>query len=202
MALPSAETGRTLHHQRRIDVEIYAREDGLWEVDARLTDTRTAAVRMASGTREAGDPIHDLLLRIVVDTEFNVVAAGSQPRSMPYPGDCDAHGDPYVAIAGLNLMRGFRHALRERLGGVRGCTHLSELALVLPTAVVQAFAGGVVDTHGATPDSPRPFQIDRCQALRSDGPVVLRHYPRWYRAPSSDPASVKPSSQTQPESTP
>ena len=26
----------------------------------------------------------------------------------------------------------------------------------------------------------RPFQLDRCRALRVDGPAVAKYYPRWY----------------------
>jgi hypothetical protein len=53
---------------------------------------------------------------------------------------------------------------------------------VLPTAVVQAFAGEVLDTRGDAAASEQPFQIDRCRALRADGPAVKMYYPRWYRA--------------------
>ena len=88
----------------------------------------------------AGEPIHDMLLRLVVDEQFNVVEAGAETYSMPYPGACDQHGDAYGRLVGLNLMKGFRHAVRERLGGIQGCTHLTELSQVLPTAVVQAFS--------------------------------------------------------------
>jgi hypothetical protein len=76
-------------------------------------------------------------------------------------------------------MQGFKRAVRERLGGVQGCTHLSELADVLPTAVVQAFAGEVLKVH---PDSEtKPFQLDRCHALASESEAVRLYYPRWYR---------------------
>ncbi len=67
------------------------------------------------------------------------------------------------------------------IGGAHGCTHVTELTQILPTAVVQAFAGQVIDTRGDAESSPRPFQIDRCHALKADGPIVETHYPRWYR---------------------
>ena len=197
MALPTAAPGRKLKHRRHIDVQIFSRGAGLWEVDARVSDVRSATVQLVSGPRAAGEPIHDMLLRLVVDERFNIVEAGADTLAMPYPGECDAHGDAYAQLVGLNLMKGFRHAVGERLGGVRGCTHITELAQVLPTAVVQAFAGEVLDTHGDTPGSKKPFQIDRCQALRSDGPTVLAYYPRWYRpaepaaANSSDPERAR-----------
>lgn len=184
MALPTAAPHRQLKHRRRIDVQIFSRGNGLWEVDAEISDVKTRDVPVAGGTRRAGEPVHDMLLRIVVDEQFNIVEAGSETRAMPYPGHCDDHGDAYARLAGLNLMKGFRHAVRERLGGNVACTHLTELTQVLPTAVVQAFAGDVLKTRGDEGDA-RPFQIDGCHALRSDGPAVRVHYPRWYRAPAA-----------------
>ena len=89
-------------------------------------------------------------------------------------------------------MKGFRQAVKERVGGAQACTHITELAQVLPTAVVQAFAGDVIDTRGASADSTQPFQIDRCHALRADSPTVQTYYPRWYRAAKTD-AALTPS---------
>lgn len=180
MPLPQAAAERQLKHRRAIDVQVFSCGNGLWEVDATLTDTKTQTVPMVDGPRAAGEPIHDMLLRLVVDEQLNIVAAGSETRWMPYTGLCTEHGDAYARLVGLNLMRNFRAALRERLGGVLGCTHITELAQVVPTAVFQAFAGEVIDTRGNTEGASRPFQIDRCHALRSDGEVVRLHYPRWY----------------------
>ena len=191
MALPTAARERQLKHRRSIDVQIYARGNGLWEVDAHITDVRTRETRMATGMLAAGEPIHDMLVRLVVDEGFNVVEAGAQTLAMPYPGQCDAFSAVYGRLVGLNLMRGFRQAVRERLGGVQGCTHINELTQVLPTAVVQAFAGEVIDTRGDREDSQQPFQIDRCNALRADGLTVKTYYPRWYRS-SAAPTPSEP----------
>lgn len=179
MTLPPAAASRQLKHRRQIEVQVYARDDGLWEADATLRDLKTRDTEHAGRTRAAGEPIHEMLLRVVVDTRLTIVAAGSQTAWMPYPGHCDAHGDAYARLAGLNLTQGFRAGLRERVGGVLGCTHISELAQVLPTAVIQAMAGEVIDTRGHGDE--QPFQIDRCHALRSDGEVVREFYPRWHR---------------------
>jgi hypothetical protein len=206
MPLPTAAATRQLRHRRQIDVQVYARGDGLWEVDAALSDVKTRDAQLADGVRPAGAPIHDMLLRLVVDERLNIVEAGSEARSVPYVGHCDRHqpprhdgaaaeaADAYARLVGLNLLRGFRQALRERVGGVLGCTHLTELAQVLPTAVVQAFAGEVIDTRGQAEGAGRPFQIDRCHALRSDGAVVRMFYPRWASAPlpTAEPAARAP----------
>lgn len=203
MALPTASPERQLKHRRNIDVQVYSRGNGLWEVDARITDARPRDTQMSFGLLPAGQPIHDMLLRLVVDERFNIVEAGAQTTAMPYRGECNSYGDLYSRLVGLNLMKGFRHAVKERLGGVKGCTHITELGQVLPTAVVQAFAGVVLDTRGEHEGSQQPFQIDRCHALRSDGPVVRNFYPRWYRAkpPESSPTAPQPSPDASPEQT-
>lgn len=196
MALPPAAPDRQARHRRSIDVQVYARPDGLWEVDARLGDTKARDWPLASGLRPAGAPIHDMLLRLVIDTRFQILEAGAQTLAMPYPGQCDQYGDAYARLVGLNLLQGFRQAVKERLGGLQGCTHITELAQVLPTAVIQAFAGEVIDTQKPGGQgglgTERPFQIDRCHALRSDGEVVRLHYPRWYRRRTAHRAPISP----------
>jgi hypothetical protein len=181
-----------LKHRRAIDVQVYERGDGLWEVDATVTDTKSHDLQMAQGPRPAGVPIHELHLRLVVNTKLDVLQAGSHSEWMPYAGHCGEHGDVYARLVGLNLMQDFRRSVAALAGGVRGCTHLTELAQVLPTAVIQAFAGQVIDTRGQSPTAAQPFQIDRCHALRSDGEAVRAHYPRWYRQPGAKEASHNP----------
>jgi hypothetical protein len=156
MALPSAAPERQLKHRRSIEVNIYARGNGLWEVDAEISDIKTHATPLAGGLRPAGEPIHDMLLRVVVDERFNVVEAGSQTRAMPYPGHCDDLNDVYRRLVGLNLLKGFRRDVNQRLGGV-------------------------IDTREDSASDSEPPQIDRCHALRRDGPVVQMFYPRWHR---------------------
>ncbi len=187
MALPPAAPERQLKHRRQIDVQVFARGDGLWEVDARLIDTKTRDAVLGGVVRPAGEPIHDMLLRLVVNTSFDILEAGSQTLRMPYPGQCDDLSEAYGQLVGLNLLKGFRWAAMERLGGHHGCTHLTELAAVLPTAVVQAFAGDVVRVSAGDRADKPPFQLNRCHALRTDGEVVREHYPRWYRrAPGTE----------------
>lgn len=190
MPLPPADANRRLQHHRKISVEAYSRDDGLWEIDATVSDTKTHETQRVGGIRPAGEPIHDLKLRLVVDTRMNILQSGAESRSVPYPGHCEAHGDRYAQLVGLNLLQGFRRAATERLGGVRGCTHITELAGVLPTAVVQAMAATVFDPQGES--GVQPFQLDRCHALSLEGEVVRLHYPAWFRQPGANKLSQNP----------
>jgi hypothetical protein len=178
----SAPAPRALRHTRAIHVDAFAREDGLWDLDARITDVKTGDIRLASGLRAAGVPVHDLKLRITINTDMVIVDAEAASDSVPYPGYCDTISPAYKSLIGLSLMNHFRLRLKDRLAGVLGCTHLTELSLVLPTAAIQAFANDVIKTRDGDGDdasTERPFQLDRCHALRIDGPAVAKYYPRW-----------------------
>jgi len=182
MPLSPPSSRRALKHTRTIQVEAFARDDGLWDIDAHITDIKTRDTTLASGTRLAGEPLHDLRLRLTIDSQLSVVGAEAVSDAVPYPNFCDTIGPAYKKLVGLNLLNGFRDGVRQRLSGINGCTHLTELAAVLPTATIQAFAGEVIDTRdGASADeqSHKPFQLDRCHALRSDGAAVAQYYPRW-----------------------
>jgi hypothetical protein len=182
MPLSPSTSRRALKHTRAIQIEAFVRDDGLWDIDAHITDIKTRDTKLASGTRLAGMPVHSLWLRLTIDTQLNVVDAEAVSDAVPYPDYCDTIGSAYKKLIRLNLLRGFRDGVKQHLSGILGCTHLSELAQVLPTAAIQAFAGEVLDTHdGASADqqSHKPFQLDRCHALRSDGAAVAQYYPHW-----------------------
>lgn len=169
-------------HRRALDVQVFARDDGLFDVEASLIDTKTHDVPLAGVPRKAGDPIHEMRLHLTVDPTLSITAASSETLWMPYPQACAEHGDAYAQLVGLNLLKGFRQAVGERVGGGRGCTHLTELCQVLPTAVIQAMAGSVLDTREGDAAGNPPFQLDRCHALRRDGATVAQFYPRWHLA--------------------
>jgi len=182
MSLPPATSGRQLKHTRAVNIEVYRRDDGLWDIDARLTDTKTYDIALTRGTLPANMPIHDLWLRITVDVQSNIVDTEAISDAVPFPGFCDKVGTIYKKMIGLNLLNGFRQGMRERLSGVEGCTHLNELAMILPTAAIQSFAFGDMEKRtdlGSNDQKEKPFELDNCHALRTDGAAVALYYPRW-----------------------
>lgn len=178
MPLSADPISRIRKHTRSIRFEGYARADGLWDIEAHLTDVKPEDYVLAPGVRPAGNPVHDMWVRLTIDRKMNVVRAEACTEAMPYPPYCAAIAPDYAALAGLNLMRGFRKALHERFGLVRGCTHLTELLGQFPSAAIQVLASEQRDNHD---DGRKPFQLDRCHALESGGDAVRLYYPRWRR---------------------
>ena len=179
--MPKVARSRT--HLRRIEVEGFLREDGLLELDARLTDLKDRDQPLASGVRKVGDPIHDLLVRVTIDQSFSIIAVEACSDWVPYPGACDTIGPAYRSLVGLNLLRGFRRTVSEMFADVRGCSHLTELLFSLPTAAIQTFATFRRENEDS---AEKPFQLDRCHALETGSPTVQEYYPRWYRRPADE----------------
>ena len=176
MPLPPPEPRERLH-ARSVIFEGYLRADDLFDIEARLTDVKDRDYPLLSGVRQAGDPVHDMLVRVTIDRGFRIHAIEVRADRVPYPGGCDRIEAAYGKLVGVSLVDGFRKALYEALGGINGCTHITELLSYLPTAAVQTFAGLTREDAGER----KPFQLDRCHALETQSETVRRYYPKWYR---------------------
>ena len=183
MPLPITTVERMRKHRRSITFEGFKRSDGLWDIEGHLVDIKDQDFVMRSGTRKSGDPIHDISVRVTIDTDMNVIDVAACSDSTPFPGVCELVLPDYRKIIGLNLFKGFLKAVKALFGETRGCTHLSELLMALPTAAMQSFSGETrhgEHEHGHGHEK-KPFYLDRCHALSTDSDVVRSYFPRWYR---------------------
>ena len=80
---PAPHPARELRHRRSVDVQAFARPDGLWEVEAQVQDVKTRPMNLATGRLEAGQPLHEMGLWLLVDTQFNILDAQAQTRAAP-----------------------------------------------------------------------------------------------------------------------
>jgi Protein of unknown function (DUF2889) len=164
-------------HTRSIVCRSYRRDDGLIDIDARFIDTRPFAYHSDfRGACPPGSALHHMQLRLTLDRERRVVALVSAMPGTPYSG-CAEVNPNFQRVVGLNVGRGFRKALRERLGGTEGCTHMLALLDAMAAAAVQAFAS---NAHAPRqPGQAEPVRIwkldallNTCWSYRADGPVV------------------------------
>jgi hypothetical protein len=118
-------------------------------------------------------------VRVTIDGKMNVVEAVACTDAAPYDEMCFSIHPDYSKLVGLNLFHGFRKAVKELFGATRGCSHISELVMFLPTAALQTFASDVRDNEDS---AHKPYQLDKCHALDSHSDAVQRYYPRWYRS--------------------
>src|SRR5690606_9202048 len=115
MPLPLPQTGRTPLHTRTIRAQSYARDDGLWDIEVQLVDVKAYDFMRTNGVEhKAGAPVHDLLLRITINEGLTITDAVAVYDAAPYGAACTAIAPSYSALVGMNLLRGFRQAVKER----------------------------------------------------------------------------------------
>lgn len=176
---PPAE--RAPLHARDIALRGYERADGLFDVEAHLTDTKTYAfTNRDRGTVEPGVPLHGMWLRLTVDEDMTVVACEAATDFAPYHV-CPGAAPNFARLAGLRIGPGFSRGVRERVGGVEGCTHLRELLGQMATVAfqtlypVRARRARERAVAAGTPAAPTPNpMLGTCLAYAPDSPVVLR----------------------------
>jgi hypothetical protein len=180
----STPAPRKLAHTRAIEVKGYEREDGLWDIEAELKDTKAQAHsrRHGGADRKAGEPVHHMRLRLTIDLDMRIHDAEAVTDTGPYPfcGDITPN---FKSLTGLTIGRGWRREINERLGGVKGCTHLVELLGPMGTTAFQATGRArEARREAAPPAAPKkPYQIGSCHAYREDSPAVLERWPAFYK---------------------
>jgi hypothetical protein len=179
LSTPSATRERL--HRRNVVYEGFRRADGLFDIEGHIVDTKDHDFALLTGVRAAGMPIHDMWVRVTIDRDLIIRAIEAKTDAMPYPDACDRIEPAYQKLVGAHLVDGFRKFLHDTMGGLRGCTHLTELLNNLPTAAVQTFAGLIRENEGAE----KPHQLDRCHALDTTKATVARYYPAWRRSSAS-----------------
>ena len=107
MSLPAPAPRRHLH-TRTIRCDGYLRDDGLWDIEAQIVDTK--AYRYTEpfrGVREPGSAVHDMIVRLTVDSTMTV-------RDIAV--SIEAH--PYATC--LEAVPAFQSLIGARIGGGAG----------------------------------------------------------------------------------
>jgi len=170
---------------RSIECACFRRDDGMWDVEGRLTDV--AAYDFPNyfrGTIRAGEPIHDMWVRLTLDETVTIRAIEVRMDGTPYAG-CPAIQTAFDRLAGERIGPGWNRKIREMFGGARGCVHVVDLLRPVATIGFKTVKREAAKRHLApaarTDDSP--YQINTCHMLAADGPLVRERWPQHYTGP-------------------
>ena len=172
---------RKLVHTRAIECKGYEREDGLWDIEGHLVDTKTQVHKRLHGgsERQPGEPVHDMWLRLTIDLDFMIHDAEAYTEAGPYP-HCGDITPNFKSLAGIKIGPGWRREIAARVGGIKGCTHLVELLGPLGTTAYQATNRARQMRNAEKPVTKKPFQINSCHVYKDDSAEVLERWPRFY----------------------
>jgi hypothetical protein len=179
MPLPPAPDREEVHH-RNLSMRAYRRRDGLYDVEAHLEDRKPFDFTRPSGTvLPAGEPWHDLWVRVVLDEPFVVRAIEAASDVTPHAVCKEAEATLQVLV-GERVAAGWSRLVKQRLRGAAGCTHLMEMLIPLATTALQGIRAlqgfpQAVDADG------RPKKIDSCYAWAGHREVVKMVWPQHWR---------------------
>ena len=180
MPLPPPAARRHVH-TRRVQVEGYLRDDGLWDVEASLIDDKPYAYDdFERGRRQPGEPVHKMSIRLTVDDQLVVRDAAAAMDDVPYP-TCHDVPPRVEALIGMKLGGGWRNAVRERIAKRQACTHLMELIGPAITTLFQSMSAKSFEDASGSRKAPaqKPYFIDGCWSWRSDGPALKKFFPQF-----------------------
>lgn len=185
--LPTPAPRRPVH-TRNIRFEGFLRDDGLWDIDCELSDTKADPIHMRErGVLPPGEPVHLLRVRLTVDDDFTIRAVQTAADKVPFQECQLPAAAPMQKLVGLTMGPGWRKAIDGAIGGVGGCTHLRELVFNAATAAFQMIPHYRASDGGQRDDIPAtgkpPFYMGQCMTWAFEGPVVQRHAPQFYRKP-------------------
>ena len=185
VALPPASP-RKLSHTRTATYRGYDREDGLWDIEAELTDVKPFTFGVPNETNfPANQPIHHLQIRLTVDNRLVIQDVTTSLDQIPH-AEC-VHGPLHMhKLKGATLGRGWRKTIDEHMGRTEGCTHLRELLFNMATAAFQSVPAGqwhrreLAGRPQPEVSTPPPF-LGQCTTWAFDSPTVARAFPMFFK---------------------
>ena len=130
-------------HQRKINLEGYARSDGLMDIEGEIIDTKGYDFpNEERGIIASGEALHHMKVKITIDDSLTIVEAEAETVAGPY-SICPSATLGFGALVGIQIGSGWRGKVRQAIGGITGCTHITELMGPVATVAIQTHFGEV-----------------------------------------------------------
>ncbi len=181
MPLPQP-ANRTAIHQRDIECRGFKRDDGLWDIEARMTDVKTYAVknRDRGGEIAAGEAIHDMSIRLTLDNNLLIHDVAAVIDYAPF-SLCPSITPAFEQLKGKSIGAGWTKLTKMLFSGTQGCTHLRELLGPLATTAFQTIYHASQREKGPDASKEKPVMLNSCHAFAETGDVVKDFWPDFYQ---------------------
>ena len=164
-------------HTRDIAVATYVCGDDAIIVEGELKDHRLVDSYRSAGEVIPPGVIHNMIIRLKIRGPGLIIEdIDVEMPSVPNEA-CLETRQSLESIKGMSIISGFTLKVKESIGGVKGCAHLTALLTAMAPAAVQ---GGWTAAARNPESSPalKTFALERlkdtCHVWRSDGPAFLK----------------------------
>ncbi len=176
--MPAVTARRELYHTRRIEAAGFKRDDGLWDIEAWLKDTKGYDFEnFDRGKILAGHPLHEMRLRLTLDDNMTIVAAHAVTNAAPYRICPDITPDYFKKLVGVQIAAGFSKKVKMLFGGVAGCTHLTDMLPIMATVAYQTIATAKLRDAGQVQRQSETLAplVNTCHGF-AENKMVVQHY--------------------------
>ena len=176
---------RKLLHNRNISFKGYIRDDELFEIESQLIETKNYDFENHDrGTIKKNEPIHEMKIKLVLDENLFVMDAVAKTENSPYSICKDANSN-FRKIIGLQIKSGWKRQITKLIGGINGCTHITELLSSVATAAFQTiypYKSKQKKESGSSiyQNQEKPLLLGTCHAFNPKSEVVKRLWPKWH----------------------
>jgi len=189
----SSPVNRQLLHARNITCLGFYRDDGLWGIEGRLTDKKDYSFENENrGQVDAGEPVHDMWLRVTLNDNLLITNVEASTDASPYT-ICPDITKNFSRLKGITIGPGWRKAIKNKVGGIHGCTHLVELLGPIATTAYQTIFSEKAQILKKAKSSEsktktvageernKPRLLNTCHAFNESSSVVKKRWPNFYK---------------------
>ena len=169
----------------------YDREDGLWDIEAELTDVKTFSFQVPNERLFPGnEPIHGLKIRVTLNNQMVIQDIATSMDHIPHQ-ECVGAPHGMHKLIGCTMGPGWRKVINQHVGGTDGCTHLREMLFNMATAAYQTLPSGQwLRRELANQPHPEvtqaPYFLGQCHSWAHDSPTVQRAYPMFFKSKTTE----------------
>ena len=155
-------------HKRQINCNGFVRNDGLYDIEAELTDHKTYPFpNDFRGIVTPDLPVHHMILRVTINKERMIQHAEVITITGPY-AICPTANEVFQNLIGLQIGPGWRRKVQAAIGGRHGCTHITEMLGPVATIAYQTLYGEEArQNRKLGPMTDREKQASRTQLANS-----------------------------------
>lgn len=161
-----------LLHTRQTRTDCWLTDDGFYKAIGIIDDDKGISMTTYSGKPvEPGGDLHTMRATLILNKTLIIQSAVIE--MIDIPGDeCKSACAKPEDLIGLSISRGYNKGLKERIGGIKGCSHVFALLQQMGPAIVQAVYSDATNDKHNSQDNWEPL-IDTCFTWRDNGPVVM-----------------------------
>jgi hypothetical protein len=164
-------------HERRLELRTYPLEDDRLIVEGWLRDERLVPGYHWDGRPNPSGVVHWMCVRLLVGGwPLSILEVEAEMPSVPHEL-CPTTLEAVKKIVGLSIVTGYSEQVRKRLGGIKGCTHLTHLIVTMGPAALHGYWTQSSRERRPVPRLLEEFPgldavINSCQLWKEDGPLV------------------------------